>query len=292
MHYLLENVIRELSLGDVTAASDEKLSELTSKYGRLYYEKYMGGDEGKTGSFAYIFGRLQSLTLAVLKSFVEEMKQSLYRPSDFELSIGGENGIPPYKVECEDGSISVIGKVDRVDRMEDENGGFVRVVDYKTGGKEFSVGDLLYGMNTQMLIYLFAVEKNDGKYKDCMPGGILYLNAVRSRSSADITEKPEKIEEKKREIGRMNGLLLDDINSLKGMEHELSGRYIPVKIQKNGGIDSSYTVSQSDMKIINAYIDEKLREMHRSLLSGDIAAKPLKKDKKTTFLCAKKSAEY
>ena len=49
----------------------------------------------------------------------------------------------------------------------------MRVVDYKTGKKEFRLSDVLHGLNMQMLVYLAALVENG----QVLPAGILYMPA-------------------------------------------------------------------------------------------------------------------
>ena len=127
------------------------------------------------------------------------------------------------------GLVTVGGIIDRVDLYKDENGTtYVRVVDYKTGRKEFKLADVLYGMSLQMLIYLAALAQN----KDLHPAGILYMPAFIASVTSDGTESTEKL---KQEVGknlRMNGLLLKDNEILNAMEMGLNGRFIPVYLTK------------------------------------------------------------
>lgn len=51
------------------------------------------------------------------------------------------------------------GKIDRVDTYEKDGTTYFRIVDYKTGRKDFSYTDLLYGKDLQMLLYLFALQE-------------------------------------------------------------------------------------------------------------------------------------
>lgn len=68
------------------------------------------------------------------------------------------------------------GKIDRVDTYEKDGTTYFRIVDYKTGRKDFSYTDLLYGKDLQMLLYLFALQENQKKSGHPMqPAGALYV---------------------------------------------------------------------------------------------------------------------
>ncbi len=80
----------------------------------------------------------------------------------------------------------VDGKIDRVDLMDRDGVRYLRVVDYKTGKKEFRLSDIVYGMNMQMLIYLAALCENGGKrYGEFQPAGVLYMPANRPSVPAE-----------------------------------------------------------------------------------------------------------
>ena len=76
--------------------------------------------------------------------------------------------------------MTVGGTIDRVDAYHRSEGTYVRVVDYKTGKKEFRLSDVLHGLNMQMLVYLAALVENG----QVLPAGILYMPAAEPSVSA------------------------------------------------------------------------------------------------------------
>lgn len=121
---------------------------------------------------------------------------------------------------------------------------YVRVVDYKTGTKEFSMDDIAMGLNLQMLLYLFSLWKNgakphgalreDANGREILPAGVLYFSANVPTVTLDREESPEDVERMVSDKLARRGLLLDDTDVLTAMEHELSGKYLPVKVKKDG----------------------------------------------------------
>jgi len=78
-----------------------------------------------------------------------------WRPHAHEQLFGLE-GHPPAVVDTEAGPIQVRGVIDRVDRNE---AGEVRVLDYKTGGSHLSKKDLLDGYRLQLPLYALAAQE-------------------------------------------------------------------------------------------------------------------------------------
>ena len=272
VHYVLEHGLRELSGPE--CPTDKRVEECVDRLGAEYCDRVLSGSV-KSAGFMYLIGRLKKLAAAALKNICEEMAQSLFKPDAFELTLAYGGDIPPYEISCKDGKVSIIGKVDRVDTMG-AGVGFIRVIDYKTGDKVFSLNDVLYGLNMQMLIYMFAIRSNDGKYGKLQPGGVLYYPVsydVHAVSAGYDLKKAEKDEVKQM---RMNGLLLDDMDCLKGMEEGLNSRYIPVTLDKDGEIKGESVATREQFEAISEYIDILLRDMHDELSHGNIAAVPVK----------------
>jgi ATP-dependent helicase/nuclease subunit B len=118
-----------------------------------------------------------------------------------------KENIPAYELPLQEGKVRVTGSIDRVDLMEKDGIKYIRVVDYKTGQKEFKLSELFDGLNIQMVLYLMALEKN-GKnyYGDIIPSGVLYLpsriglkNYLGERNPDNVT-----IENQKRKSGKLS----------------------------------------------------------------------------------------
>lgn len=87
-----------------------------------------------------------------------------------------------------------------------------------------------FGLNLQMLIYLYAITQKDSK--GAVPAGVLYMPAASPMINAEQDESVESIDKKRAKAYRMNGVLLDDIDVIKGMEADGRGIYIPVTLKE------------------------------------------------------------
>ncbi len=146
-----------------------------------YKEKQMLGSFAKSNSFNYQYDNISIAVSDMLKLFREEFRHSKYRPKLYELTINKDtsgqtsNGITsaPLAIQLDNGrTIYVTGNVDRVDVLDDGEAQYLRVIDYKTGKKDFNGAEVKYGLNTQMLNYLMALSNANKQLKD---GGISYI---------------------------------------------------------------------------------------------------------------------
>ncbi|MDD6489332.1 MAG: PD-(D/E)XK nuclease family protein [Clostridia bacterium] len=288
VHFVLENILRDKGFETFRNYNQQELSQLVDEY-LIKFIDSIGGDKDRTERFLAACESMKKNIVILLKRLIAEFKETEFVPTDFELKIGGENeDIPQYTLELPTGEkVSITGKIDRVDTYVRDGKKYIRIVDYKTGAKSFSLSDILYGLNMQMLLYLAAIEKNgtehyseNGKYS-LMPAGILYMPSTPTSDTGDKNNKDEQLKliDGQNKKFKMNGLLIEDKDVLCAMEKNLGGLFIPVKITKTGDFDSRIRKNLSSLESfgkIFSYIDKKILSMAESLYKGEIAAVPVK----------------
>ncbi len=277
VHYVLEKMLQENDLGML--AEQEDLSGLTEKYLTRYLDEAMGGADMKSARFIYLFRRLSYSLSVLIRQLAEEFAKSLFRPEAFELPIDGHE-IHPLRIPLSDGTImSVSGKIDRVDIYRKDDVRYIRVVDYKTGAKEFVLSDLLSGLNMQMLIYLDIICDNELCDRNYSPAGVIYSPASMRKISGERGKT--SVDDEQREMLKNNGLIVDDADVINAME---IGMQKKVDKQSNAGVKggstfrsgSTYVADARQFSVIRGYIRSLLREMGDALHRGEIGALPAK----------------
>ena len=203
----------------------------------------------------------------------------------FELGFGGKNGqLPAVTVTAGDTTLSVTGKVDRVDGWLKNGKLYLRVVDYKTGKKAFDLADVRYGLGIQMLLYLFALQRYGGDYFGAAvePAGVLYLPARDVVKKADRAIAPDKLAALLRGELRRTGMVLSDPEVLTAMEHSAleSPCYLPIAVKKDGsvsGLAASVLADAAQMGKMGRDVDKLLRKGTRELGDGNIDADPYRR---------------
>ena len=274
VHDVLEKLLSN-HRGEKIRLLDEKTAEEEIKrYLKEYMEKFMGSSEEKTSRFMYLYGRLFKTLCVIAKRLLSEFGESDFEPVDFELPISEKEGVRPLRISLNEGYVELHGIVDRVDVMKREEKTYLRVVDYKTGQKEFSLSDVFSGLGMQMVLYLISIWKNGtARYGEVIPSGVLYLPARSEPFSASRGEDEKKIAEKELSGGKMNGMILDDGEVLKGMDNSLSGRFIPVKVSKSGAMSGNF-ISLLQLEELSKRLEKIMRDMGENLHEGKIPARP------------------
>lgn len=276
VHYLLERFFSEYSKEQYSSMSDDELFEIVNTYLLEYSESYFGEEQTKSNSFKYRLKTILDNVIYLMKHIMLELSQSEFFVADCELKIGED--IPSYTIALPDGhKIAVCGSVDRVDIMQRNGVTYLRVIDYKTGTKQFKLSDILYGINLQMLLYLHSIESSDSdKYGKVTPAGILYMPATVPYISADSLKSIEKLPDELNKNLKMNGLLLKDTEIIHGMDKTDAATYIPVKIKAGEPVSATSLATLEEFGKIFKKVDMLIAEMGKNIYDGNIEAKPLK----------------
>ncbi len=281
MHYLFEQVFREPP--EVRARrTPEELGALVRALIRQYAAENMGGAELLSGRERYRLERMAQSACKLIAQVERELAQSLFVPEHLEWRLGRD--MPPLRVETGPGrAVTVGGTVDRVDIYRSPNGkNYVRVIDYKTGSKSFRLGDVLYGLNMQMLVYLAALTQRGG----LEPAGVLYMPAAEPSVSVDRDADPAEVAKAESRQLRMSGLVLDDREIIQAMEAAAKGEFVPAVLKKDGNPDSrSSVLGAKELRLVLEYSLQLIASMGRELEEGAAAARPHMKNQPACQHC-------
>lgn len=277
MHFVLENTAGDIAKGPgFKNITSEETDALVDKYTELYVAEKLGGFEDKSPRFVYLFGRLRPSVRRVVKDMVRELSRSDFAPVDFELKLGPGGELPAVRIGDGNNELYINGVADRVDGYFRDGRLYLRIIDYKTGKRSFSLSDVWYGMGMQMLLYLFALEQEGEKRYGApiVPAGVLYVPARDAIISANGDLTDEELEALKMKARRRSGLILDDCSVISAMESSDSPEYIPLSFKKDGTLSSDSLASPEQFKELHAHVDRRLLELSENLSGGRIEASP------------------
>ena len=283
VHAILEQTAREVAArGGFREVSDEQLREITDAAVSDYIATELSGFREKSARFRYLFERVCRDVYQIVLDTAEELRRSDFTPLSFELDISRlpEDGEPAPDTAADGGSERNVGEeedfrltgiADRVDGWIRGDSLWLRVVDYKTGRKKFSLSDVWYGRNMQMLLYLFSLcDHAEELYgKRALPAGILYLPAREELLQFDHAPDEEEAASRRLKGKRRSGLVLDDPELIEAWEQGENKQYIPVRVLRSDPL-----VSLEQMGLLRRHVENSLREMTEEIRSGSIDVHP------------------
>ena len=291
IHYILESFMKEITVDGTMklTLTNEEIEEILKKTVSKYLFDLLGEDYALSNRTKHLFIRLNKLSFMIAKNLIDEFRESDFMPSYFELKFGmGEDSFNALEFTLKDGSVVTLrGIADRVDTYKKDGNVYIRIVDYKTGSKEFSFDELKEGLNTQLLIYLFSIckaqnEKNKSELGcnddgNLIPAGIQYLSSNAPTVSIDKFCEGDEIEKLIQNEFSRSGLLSSDPEILYAMNHNLDAKFISkVKTNDDGIMVGKGIVDENGFDEIYSLLQETIIRIAESMKDGKANAIPLK----------------
>ncbi len=274
VHYVLEHIVKNNGSKRLAGLSHTALKEQIHTLVYQYVQAEMGGSEGKDQLFFFRISRVESLLFSLISHMAADLATCLFEAKGFEYKIDKEGDTPPITLPLENGgSLIIHGIVDRVDTYEKDGITYFRIVDYKTGGKDFVLEDIYHGIGLQMLLYLFALEKDGTALgQNRVPAGVLYLPAVQksvSSSEKDVAAALAK-------TLKMKGIILDNDEVIHAMDPRKTGTYLPLSFDKNGEVSPRSSLASLEFfGKTRKRIEQLLIQMGNQVQAGRITCAPL-----------------
>lgn len=279
IHSVLEgffNTIIEDGRSAAELSTDERI-EITRRCAEKYVTTSLGGGYNSARADV-IISRVARVAEPIIDGLCEEFANCRFTPAFCEMHIDSHTKDTPSSItyDSRDGNHKIIidGYIDRVDTLKVGNDVYVRVVDYKTGIKKFSLSDIEKGENLQMLLYLKAiVETTEKAFRErlgvenggeVIPAGIVYVKT----SVADVTvERPSDelaLAEVKASFERL-GASLEDDTSLSAMNPD----FTPIQKSRKGEI-SPITYTRDEWDTLGKQMQEVILDITDEITDGRI----------------------
>ena len=284
MHEVIDEVFEiikeeKIKLEDIT---EDKISEIVDK---IIDEELLQNKNyifTSTAKYRVLVIRLKKIIKKALKYIIQSLTSSEFNVLGTELEFDDKGKYKTIKLQLENGkNVEITGKIDRVDTAQNEDGKYLRIIDYKSSIKNIDLNEVYAGLQIQLLTYLDAVCKEE----DLMPAGILYFSLMEQMIDTDKNMELEQIEERIRKSFKMKGLILADIKVVKLHDKNLENGYsnlVPAYISKSGLSEGkSSCVSKEQFKDLQDYMYIVIKQISNEILSGNIDLKPFYKNKKT-----------
>ncbi len=151
-----EIVDRNIDFSDV---SDDMKKDIVDDVVQKVTEKYGGHVLRSTARNEYMIEKIRRVTDRSAWAIIEHIKRGGFKPDDFELKLRE-------------------GRIDRVDRLVEDDNVYIKVIDYKSGSKTFSPSDVENGLQLQLIYYMDTLvkrEKAQHADKNVHPGEFFIL---------------------------------------------------------------------------------------------------------------------
>ncbi len=196
---------------------------------------------------AYNVNRVRRILRKTVETLGNQFANSRFRPEGYEVDF--------YLEQEGELTLRLKGRIDRMDTCHKDEVVEVRVVDYKSSKKDFSLERLYHGLMLQLVVYMNAAEvilKEKYPDQEIVPAGMFYyhlddpvIDLKKPATPAEVRGMQEK------------ELLLKGVSG--GTPEECTGKR---------------AMNRQQMETVLAYGNWKLRELATSIAGGEIGAEP------------------
>lgn len=274
VHAVLEQMAKKvMQLGGFHQVSLEKTLEIAANCAREYAgERFQ---EIQSARLNYLFHRNDRELNMVIEELWNEMSKSHFVPQSFELGFGDHEDMPAISLPGDKMNAKLRGYVDRVDVWQEGKQNYFRVVDYKTGKKDFDYCDIFNGIGLQMLLYLFALEQEGEEIlgEHPAPAGVQYFPARAPILTADGSMTQEEAEKNREKEWKRKGILLRDEAVLEAMDTDGEFGKMSCKRKKDGTLEGDLA-DWEQLRQLKAYLMKYLKKMIDEIASGNVDPNP------------------
>ena len=232
----------------------------------------------------YALKRMERILNRTVMTLQYQLKKGRFRPESYEMSFSSVSDLESVNIALsEEEKMKLLGRIDRVDTFEDENKLYVKIVDYKSGGRKFDLAALYYGLQLQLVVYMNAAmdkEKREHPDKEVVPAALLYYHVADPMTQTEEELTPEEINTRLLQELRAGGIVNSNEEIIRFLDGESEGKsdVIPVEYKKDGGLSSrSSVMTGEELQAVSDYVNRKVRQLGREILQGKIPVEPYEK---------------
>jgi ATP-dependent helicase/nuclease subunit B len=259
-HNALEYISREMEQGTYgwRTLTDEERKQLVNAAVEQTLEEFDNTAIDSSARNQYMKNRLLRVTDRTVWALSQQIKQGEFEPAYYE-----------FQTEK--------GRVDRIDLYETNDAVYVKIIDYKSGLKQFRLLDAYYGLQMQLVWYLAdTIEALKKQYpgKEVRPGAIFYYHIQDPYVDLDAQDYLKQF--------AMSGLVNSRVEVIESLDTQLAQKrtssVIPVSYTKANAPDSrSKIATEEQFADLEAYVKNEAQQMHAQIRGGMIAKNPYKR---------------
>lgn len=213
---------------------------------------------------AFLVRRMSDVLVKTTDVLREQVKAGLYEPAQYELEFQ----------QSLNENVRFKGKIDRVDIYDGEDV-YIKIIDYKSGQKQFKITDIYAGLQLQLVAYLKeAITHYQEVYpeRSVKPGGVYYY-LINDKFAKDQKEAAARF--------KLSGLTSCEEGMVEAVDANLADNpgadstIVPVKYNKDGSFSQASLVANSqEFGKLMRFVGDKIACISEEIRAGNISVAP------------------
>ncbi|MFD1953362.1 helicase-exonuclease AddAB subunit AddB [Paenibacillus thailandensis] len=234
-----------------------------------------------SGRFKYIARKLKEIVSQTAVILGEHARRAKFEPIGLEVAFGPDGELPSLVVPMPNGdTMEIIGRIDRVDGAETEEGLLLRVLDYKSSPTQLRLEEVAFGLSLQMLTYLDVLLTHAESWlgKPALPAGVLYFHVHNPLLSLSNGVSPAEAGGLILKKFKTRGLIRADGETARLMDGELDSGHselIPVALKRDGTFYSSSSVATDEQwDVLRSSVRRTIGRIGADISQGKVEISP------------------
>ncbi|MHC4212393.1 MAG: PD-(D/E)XK nuclease family protein [Planctomycetota bacterium] len=281
-HTVLDKWIKAINTKnlDLATTDNHRLIEILKKQidQLVQTDTFISNFKRRSPHNAFIIQSASETLADCAKAIIKIIRAGDFRPLKSEIAFGqardAAESLGQYNLKLpHDRTLTLNGKIDRLDTTDIDGRTLAVVFDYKRTAKSFAWADFFHGLNIQLPIYISAVNSATNKNIDCI-GAFFFPVEISpaSGSLSKLTTTSQRSEYKAK--GLFNGEFANQLDN----NAQKDSFYYNFYAKKDGSPYGSYknrgALEPSHFQEILKYTENKIIELAQNILSGKIEVKP------------------
>jgi ATP-dependent helicase/nuclease subunit B len=268
------DILKELNNNE--AANDEQIFKLADEAALKVIESPENYALRSSGRYMHFSQKMRAIAATSARALAAHLSQGGFEVAYNEVAFGGTEN--PIKIDLfgegpENAQMLLEGRIDRVDITKIDGAEYVKIIDYKSGSKQFSLDEVYHGLDMQLLVYLgafisqLAESRGEDTAKRVYPAAAFYFNLLNPLIDfEDKLKDPEILKKELLKEFKMSGLVLDNESILSSV----------AETAKKSG-----TITAEDFAHLLGHVINLAKQTGQDILEGKIPIKPFKHKDKT-----------
>ena len=286
-HEILEKYFKEINTSKIDLKTMERVDSdaLVNKImDEILGSAKVNKSFAENGKYLFMLARIRD-TLKT-SAWVNALNLSVgkFVPEYFELKFGKNTDLKPIELDLGNCKMTFTGFIDRVDVYQEGETCFLKVVDYKTGQKEFKLNEVYQGLQLQLISYLIVLKDGLGALvgATCLPGAVFYQEVKNPMIDALPGASEETIADAVRENLKPSGLIANDTSVLLALDNSDDPVSKAIRIKYKDGVPSGkHLADYIKVEALQKHALKKLTEFGKQMATGNTGVAPIKDGQST-----------
>lgn len=286
-HEILETYFKEINNSKIDLKTLEK-SDSDALVNKIMDEILGSAKVNKSfaenGKYLFMLKRIRDTLKTSAWINALNLSAGKFSPEFFELKFGKNAQLKPIELDLGNCKMTFTGFIDRVDVFKEDGTCYLKVVDYKTGSKEFKLNEVYQGIQLQLISYLIVLKDGLGGLvgATCMPGAVFYQEVKNPIINLLPSGSQEEVSDAIRKELLPSGLITNDTNVLLALDDTDDSESKAVRIKYKDGIPSGKHLAElHKVEALQKHALKKLKEFGKQMATGITGVLPTKDGKIT-----------